>query len=68
MLRKLRIELEQTWNDDGYLMYSLLIDGKKLHNDDKDFSDLRGCINDVLQKTMQVGLVSMKDIKIDFIE
>ena len=68
MLKKLQIELEQTWHADGYLMYSLLVDGKKVHNDDPDFSTLRGCINNVLQTTMQVGLAPMKNLKINFIE
>ena len=68
MNKILKLELEQTWPDDGYLMYSLLIDGKKVHNDDPDFSALRGCINNVLQTVTLVGLIQMKDIEIDFIE
>ena len=68
MKKILRIELEQMWHADGYLIYSLLIDGKRVHSDDKDFSALRERINNVLQTVIQVGLVPMADLEINFIE
>lgn len=68
MLRKLRIELEQYFDADGYVAYDLLVDGKRLQIDNPDFSEARARVNRVLQNVMQVGLHNVEGLEINFIE
>ena len=64
----LKLELEQYFDVNGNLSYSVRVDDYYVNENNSDFSTLRASVNNVLQNVMNIGLTHFTNLEVEFIE